>query len=138
MKQLPSHQSPDPRVPPSPLYLDLSPREGKQKMPTKIRKDRERKEAWLLKKALAAGKPAVTENVSIPEHAGYGNSANQQPDEPETETGFVNTPCSTYIQPVNLAQQKHQSGLNIKNKADTQGSVNIHPLESQPSEKMDF
>ena len=42
-----------------------------------------------MKKALAAGKPAVKENVSIPEHAGYGNSANQQPDEPETETGFV-------------------------------------------------
>ena len=48
-------------------------REGKQKKPSKIRKDRERKEK--LKKALAAGKPAETENVSIPEHAGYGNSA---------------------------------------------------------------
>jgi len=86
------------------------PREGKQKKPSKIRKDRERKEAWLLKKAVAVGKPAETENVSIPEHAGYGNSADQQPDEPETETGFVNTPCSTYIQPVNLAQQNNNQG----------------------------
>ena len=49
-----------------------------------------------------------------------------------------NTPCSTYIQPVNLAQQKQQSGLKIKNKADTQGSVDTYPTESQPSEKMDF
>ena len=106
------------------------PREGEQKKPSKIRKDRERKEAWLLKKAVAAGKPTGMENVSIPEHAWYGNSADQQLDEPETETGFVNTPCSTYIQPVTLAQQKQQSGLNIKNRADTQGSVDTHPPES--------
>ena len=45
--------------------------EGRQKKPSIIRKDRERKEAWLLKKALAAGKPAGTKNVSVPEHAGY-------------------------------------------------------------------
>ena len=117
------------------------PREGKQKKPSKIRKDRERKEAWLAKKILAAGKSAGTENVSIPEHAGYGNSADtcdQQPDKPETETGFVNTACSTYIQPVNLAQEKQHSGLNIKNRADTQGSVDSHSPESQLSEKMDF
>ena len=117
------------------------PREGKQKKPSKIRKDRERKEAWLAKKILAAGKSARTENVSIPEHAGYGNSADtcdQQPHKPETETGFVNTACSTYIQPVNLAQEKQHSGLNIKNIADTQGSVDSHSPESQLSEKMDF
>ena len=54
--------------------------EGKQKKPSKIRKDKEIiKEAWLAKKILAAAKPT-----------------DQQPDKPETETGFVNTAFSTY------------------------------------------
>jgi len=41
------------------------PRERNQKNPFKIRKDRERKEAWLAKKILSAGMPAGTENVSL-------------------------------------------------------------------------
>ena len=117
------------------------PRERKQKKPSKIKKDRERKEAWLAKKILAAEKPARKENVSIPEHAGYRNSADicdQQPYKPETETGFAKTAGSTSIQPVNLAQEEDHSGLNIKNRADTQVSVDTNSPESQRSEKIDF
>ena len=63
------------------------------------------------------------------------NTRSQQPGKPETETCFVKTAYSTSIQPANLAEENH-SRLNLKKRADTQGSVETHPPESQLSEKI--
>ena len=46
--------------------------------------------------------------------ASYENSADmcdQKSDKLKTETGFVNTACSTSIQPVNLAQEEQPTRL---------------------------
>ena len=72
----------------------------------------------------------------VPREGKQNNPSQIRKDRERKEAWFAKKSCcSTSIQPANLAEENH-SRLNLKKRADTQGSVETHPPESQLSEKI--
>ncbi|XP_023323603.1 uncharacterized protein LOC111697736 isoform X2 [Eurytemora carolleeae] len=113
----------------------LTPAPGRRKKPSKVKKDRKRKEAWLEKRSQGKEKPSQTGEISTPEEAWLKSTAEL---ESYTQPGFVRSdqqvkpvqpntnftdPCSTETLCSTLCSTEKEKNTRAEEAAQNSGDI---------------